>query len=317
MDATSGVVKMTRSNNSLRVYRHPDKFAGTVYSYAGNNAPWYDFGTRSDGVDLLSLTWDLTNASERMVTTFDLYVEGWGDGKNGPKKSVYSYEYAPAPGKGAKAEIEYVFFALNSGRQPTPKERKSEDASGNFKLIHCEWSITGERTPPPPAPYNCFAWAGGQTTVWVQDTVYEKQNIGVPGPQPALGPGMWQEFTYVPSRRLLLVYYATAPNKGEEKVGTNATTAEIVLYEGAIKWDARWFRQGATETGPLPSPPYDTGLTGLGHAARSTHSTLQVGISNVGLIYESKLGSSYRIEHLLNQIEGPLYGKAKVFLAKK
>jgi hypothetical protein len=54
-----------------------------------------------------------------------------------------------------------TFIAADCGRQPkTSPVNEREDMKYKFpNLVHCEWSITGEKSDA----YNCIAWSVGET----------------------------------------------------------------------------------------------------------------------------------------------------------
>ncbi len=335
--ARSGIAKYTRSSADLRAWKDPEKVP-----QAGNAADskfLVENSTKS--FDLSNLDPAAANGYSAWLAASKVYIEGFGNGKQGQKDATYTFEYTLSDGKAHTVEMKYAFFALNSGRQPSPAERQYEDSSKRFSLIHCVWSITGESTlfnvPNPnynpnipehpqtnpklidnPNPvYNCFAWAGGQTNIWITDTVTEYTKA--PGGQDFFtinnAPVLCDEWTVLITRKKMIDHYGTSPITHSEVANTDETNAGAVLFaKPQIEFKRYYCPVGQTPTkmshliGEIQLTPLNTGKEEITHAARGMNkSTADKNI----WIYESKLGQNYRIEHVLDQLRGDAYGTAK------
>jgi hypothetical protein len=138
---TSGSIVLSRGNSNAKVWSASDKGAD-----------------RGVLVGSSSRTWNMADPSDRanyQACAGALWAEGCGDGSSTLTLTLKD----PGGGTVGWDALLHTYIAALCGRQPKPAERTS--LSGSFpKLVHCEWSITGEATDA----YNCIAWSVGETS---------------------------------------------------------------------------------------------------------------------------------------------------------
>jgi hypothetical protein len=294
-----GIVTLKRDSANIRVWRTYDKGAGNEILVTNDEKSW-NLANPSEYDDFRSF-WP-TPPPTQYYYDAKLWVEGFGDAKNGDGKANLRLTYTPPPTKGnsTSRSIDYTFFGAGTGRQPTPFERDS--IKGQFpRLIDCEWSITDEPTLAPPGwpnppglppgtntqPrsdglfYNCFAWTIEEQRKWWDD-------------QP------------LPADPALAMWFRVM--RDQDRVITDAEIGrfyEVLSRKGWKPIGKRNDNRAITYWGPS-----QFGIMNNSHGARNMGRTMADG--NLDL-YESKLGKWQRIEHVPEQLEGGTYGDMHLY----
>ena len=277
---TSGKITLSTNGAKARIYKNQEKNKNTL----GESTRLTD--------DLGKKTWDLAIHDERVdferfVSTpiYRFYIEGVEQGV-----CILTLKYEATDGSApVEDKVKYTFIAANCGYQPItqPRNIRKYMKDSYEKIIHCEWSVTA----PESSTYNCIAWSVGWTDRWVEplildrlgNSIKERRNMGglllvgidgydpdPSGPSCSFNPNSYA-LPFERQRKILDNFYY-------ETCGLIPTTgpedAVVMYYE---KY----------------------------HAARRKNCACGNG---KWLMFESKNGPSFRIEHVFDQLDGKSYG---------
>jgi hypothetical protein len=209
-----------------------------------------------------------------------LYVEGAGS-TGGNISLTY---LNPNSQEVTSDTVKYTFIAADCGDQPTTTgtQRLELDESSDFpNLQRCEYSIIS----PASGTYNCIAWSVNETGFW-----YNPDYIDRTYGNPPSGNGIFEDSD-------MNAFYSIKKSWSQITTGTNlekANDAEAMYYSYGVSWDY--------VHDPVPSTGY--------HGARRKSCSCGAG---KWIMYESKIGGLEKIEHVWNQLNGPLYGSPTIF----
>lgn len=219
-------------------------------------------------------TWHLSNSSER--TNFQecapyLWAEGVALGS-----CALTLTLKDSSGTTAGWDsLTHTYTAAQcpDHRQPTPNE--NQDIHGVLpNLVDCEWVITREET----SAYNCMAWSVGET-----EAVYNQDDIDRDfGDDDGIFEDSDVDKFYFKKQGWTPITSGTAPEK--------ADAAEAMYYAYPSAWH---YRRGD----PEPEPGF--------HAANRSECSCGAG---KWIVYQSKCGASFRIEHVWDHLNGDQYG---------
>ena len=256
-DLSEGSVSLMIDNAKAKIWRASCKGSTNLVLAGG--------GTR---------TWHLSNSVER--TEFVSLCSGglWVEGVDVGSCEIRLSYAGPSGGDVCSDKVKYMFIAADCVRQPKTDDGERGQVEATFPgLVHCEWSITAEKT----SAYNCIAWSVGETNCWYNPQEIDKRygnNDGV-----------------FDVNDMDAFYYA---KKGWHPVASSAEDAEAIYYPYAGPWNY------------LTDLPPDVGY----HGAKKCKCDCGAG---KWCLFESKCGRDVKIEHVWNQLDGSLYGSAGRF----
>ena len=207
--------------------------------------------------------------------TWDLSVTAQRDEFNAVKSTLYAegvqtgnatltVEYRVGGTVILDDRVNYTFIAAACGTQPNPTLRSNVE--GSFGVVHCEWSVMA----PPSAVYNCIAWSVDNTTS-IFDAVYMDEH---------------NDHDHIFDDADVDKFYLDQKGWVPITAGTDeqkAAQAEAMYYPfagGAWRYLVDEMPEGF-------------------HAARKKNCACGAG---KWIMYESKLGSNERLEHVWNQL---------------
>jgi len=224
-------------------------------------------------------TWSLADEAQRKdfeEVKNNLWVEGCASAVSGLSAQYYYH----ADKYTITDWVKFTLISATCGRQPTPIERmRIHNACPD--IVDCEWSITAEPTPV----YNCIAWSVGETNVfydsWKDNPAATYTVIGI---DQHYGDG---------ERPLTLKEVENFYNvKGFELLpdseGSSPRDADVIYFDGFHAAKKMVKKDGS----PCPD--------GAGK----------------WIMFESKLGKTWQIEHVWGQVSGPVNGSPVQFYKK-
>jgi hypothetical protein len=226
-----------------------------------------------------SLSWNLANSEQRTefweLCTNPLYMEG-ADSNGGSVSLLY---YSPTGPLVDLDEVYYHFIAADCGNQPrttgSPSERSwLEIISSN--LVRCEYSITADPSPY----YNCIAWSAGLTDRVVWDTIQDP-------------PG---SMNYVAEKWEDGVHIISIDKMYGDKKDNIFTMTDLDAFYATV-----------AGVSPIANGPEDATVMYYDnyHGAKKRNCSCGAG---KWMMYESKCGEGFRIEHCHDQLDGLAYG---------
>ncbi|HEC79527.1 MAG TPA: hypothetical protein ENI34_10395 [candidate division WOR-3 bacterium] len=305
----TGRVELKRDNASIRVWSSSNKGA--------DKKVLYDNDVKSWNLAIPSERQEFENLKE------NLWVEGLGYNAEG---HLFIWYYDASGTRWTGDLVKYTFIAADCGRQPRTEPeavyfriynpitqewhwelnptyvQKDNYQNPNIfpNLKGCEWSVTqdlrvvGNKKYSRPE-YNCIAWSVGESNVWYNPN-YIDMNYGNHN-------GIFEDVDmdsfYFKKKGWKLV----TSGSDEEK----AKIAKAMYYSYVGDWNYLNEPPPARGWNYLSEPP-DSKLIGKSigfHGARRYKCDCGAG---KWIMYESKCGQGEKIEHIWNQLNGPVYG---------
>lgn len=260
-----GSVSITRADGDIQVWRDANKSQPLLASGSGGA---YDPNVSGNGYK----TWDLSNTTQ--LADFNniresLWVENTGTGNGG-----LAIWYFPPVGMGGQTCPDQVFYKkiiAACGHQPSLIEYQNmypDYFGGDTGLVDCEFSILDNTITKV---YNCIAWSINEFNTW-----YNPQDIDDPN-NGGNDNGIFQNSD-------MTTFYNN--KRGWSLIDQDPDTAHAMYYPIPTNWNFRAFPESE-----LPSPGY--------HAAKRRNCTCG---ETKWIMYESKCGDGYIIEHVWNQL---------------